>query len=767
MDLKKKEGKIGDRVKLLQARILELESLQAKHKQIEEKLRETRAELEIRVKVRTAELAKSNDELRKEIFERRNIEERLAKINECFLSFVPDPLQNINNLTRLCGEVLCADCVLYNRLEPESGLLCSLGQWQAPPHFKSIDKAEGHLCFDLIEEAKDGVTVIRNLQETKYMQTDPNVKEYGLKTYLAHLIKFEDSYVGSLCLLYKSDFLPTENDKKIIKVVASAISIEEARKQAGDDLRESKEQYRVTLESMPDPTHVVDRELRFLLFNKAFKEWNSLLGLDEEVIGKTIFEVFPFLPKVVSEEYEKVFRTGEPLVTEEENKIGQNTFISETRKMPVLIRKEVKSVITIIRDISERKKTEEERERLNKELIKTNTKLKQLSLMDYDTGLYSHRYLEDVIEAEFDRSRRYAHPLSVIMLDVDYFKSINEVYGHPFGDLVLKQLAQQIKRMVRRYDIVIRFSGEEFLIVSPGIDRTQAILLSQRLLDALSLCAFGNKKQDVKLKLSLAVSSYPDDRVLKAMDLISIVEQLLNEAKDAGGNRVYSSLESKKTKYASSRLMNKAGNIHMLRGKLNRLTKKANQSLIEAIFAFSKTIELKDHYTGEHVERTVHYATEIAKEIRLSEHDRELVKQAAMLHDLGKIGISESILNKKSKLTPKEFEEIKKHPQIGADVIRPIHFLHNLIPFMLYHHERWDGKGYPAGLKGEEIPIGARIIALADVYQALISERSYRKAFLKREAMKIIKDGAGTQFDPEIVPIFLKILRREKRSSRR
>ncbi len=183
---------------------------------------------------------------------------------------------------------------------------------------------------------------------------------------------------------------------------------------------------------------------------------------------------------------------------------------------------------------------------------------------------------------------------------------------------------------------------------------------------------------------------------------------------------------------------------------------------MESVFAFAKTLEVKDHATGSHVERTVQFATEIAKALQLSGDEIENIRQAAILHDLGKIGISEKILLKKGKLTPKEFTEIKKHPQIGADIVRPIHFLRGVIPVMLYHHERWDGKGYPNGLKGDEIPVGARIVAVADVYEALVSDRPYRKAFSKREALDIIKAGAGSQFDPDIVTIFLSVVGKEK-----
>jgi len=199
-----------------------------------------------------------------------------------------------------------------------------------------------------------------------------------------------------------------------------------------------------------------------------------------------------------------------------------------------------------------------------------------------------------------------------------------------------------------------------------------------------------------------------------------------------------------------------------LKKEVSEHTKQTNQSFTEAIFAFTKTIELKDHYTGEHVENTVWYATEIAKILGLSEGDIERIKKAAILHDLGKIGISEKLLNKRSKLTKREFEEIKKHPQIAIDIIRPVHFLHDVIPLILHHHERWDGKGYPSKIKAEEIPIGARIISVADAYQALTSNRSYRKAYSKKKAIEILKKESGTKYDPQIINIFLKITKKKK-----
>ncbi len=536
------------------------------------------------------------------------------------------------------------------------------------------------------------------------------------------------------------------------------------RKKTEEALMQQERFFSSLFSSIQDGISILDKEMNIIRVNPAMEKWYAHAM---PLIGKKCYEAYhcrsshcEICPTIRSLNtggvaYEIVPKRGPE---------GKITGWLDLYSFPLVDKEtgEIKGVIEYVRDITERKKAEEEQERLNKELIKSNRRLKQLSLRDPHTGLYNHRYLQEVIEAEFQRARRYAHTLTVIMLDIDYFKSINDVYGHQFGDLVLKQFARQLKRMLRRYDIIIRFGGEEFIIISPGTARTQAVVLAQRLLDALNICNFGDKEHTVKLKLSFAVASYPEDSATKGADLINLTDEILNKAKEFGGNRVYSSTDIKKQKSTVPATGKESPDTTLLKAKIDKLTKRANQSLVEAIFAFAKTIELKDHYTGEHVEMTVKYAHGIARGLGLSSLQVEQIGQAAMLHDLGKIGISENILLKKSKLTRKEFEEIRKHPQIGADIIRPVQFLHNLVPFVFYHHERWDGKGYPSGIKGEEIPVGARIIAIADVYQALTSDRPYRKAYSEKQAIKIIKDSSGTQFDPRIVDVFLKVLQEGK-----
>ena len=543
-------------------------------------------------------------------------------------------------------------------------------------------------------------------------------------------------------------------------IIGTLLDITE-RKKVQEALEKNERFLSDVFHSIQDGISVLGKEMNIVRVNATMEEWYAHAM---PLVGKKCYEAYhcrnspcKVCPTI------RTLNTAKPAyeVVPKKTAGGQIVGWLDLYSYPLFDTQtgEIKGVIEYVRDITKQRRIEAERERLYKELIKTNKKLKQLALRDPHTGLYNYHYLTEAIEAEFHRARRYAHSLSVIMLDIDYFKSINDVYGHNFGDLVLKQLAKLLKKMVRRYDVVVRSGGEEFVVISPGTDRATALVLAQRTLDAISLYNFGDKGNTIKLKLSLAVASYPEDRVLKGIELIELADQILSKVKEYGGNKVYSSQEIKKKKQPL--LGEKKGEtteVKSLKERIDKLTKRANQSLIESVFAFAKTIELKDHYSGEHVERTVHYATEISQALKLPKEEIERVREAAILHDLGKVGISEKILLKKSKLTTKEFEEIKKHPQIGVDIIRPIQFLHSIIPLMLYHHERWDGKGYPTGLKGEDIPIGARVIAIADVFQALTSDRPYRKAYSEEKAVKIIKEGSGTQFDPKIVKAFFEVL---------
>lgn len=688
------------------------------------------------------------------------MQEKLQKVNSCFLSFGEDPAENICRLTAIFGEMLGASCALYNYID-DKNILCSVGQWHTPKDFNPKDKPYGHICYDVIIKGGGKMFLIRNLQDSEYAKTDPNVKNYKLQTYLGYPIRWNNKVVGSLCAVYKDDYIPSEEDLKLVDIIAGAIEVEEKRKRSEEMLKESEERFRIIFESTSDCIVVWDKDYNYLYANQAAINHTGVTR--DKIIGRNIQSGLGHMPGLMNlwmERVDKVFQTQRPLKVEDAIMEGDNLIYSESLLSPLRDKNgDVFAVGVVYKDITAHKKIDLKMEKINKELIRSNKKFKKLVLKDFHTGLYNHRYLTEIMDLEFYRAKQYGGSLAVTMLDIDFFKSINDVYGHQFGDLILKQLAHQLRKTTRQYDIVVRYGGEEFVIVSTNTNRTQALILAQRLMDSISLYRFGDNKNEIKLKVSLAVVSYPEDKTNKAMDLIKIAERILARVKEEGGNGVYSSLDEKRTSKKVKE--DKTVEVGHLRQKLEKLNKQANQNLIESIFAFAKTIEMRDHYTGGHVEKTVKYATGIAMALGLSGHETDLIRQSAILHDLGKVGISDKILLKKSRLTKNEMEEIKKHPGIAADILRPIHMLNAIIPFILYHHERWDGKGYPDGLKGDEIPLGARIIAIADVYQALISNRPYRKAFPRKDALKIIEKASGKQFDPNVSGVFLAMLKKE------
>lgn len=731
-------------------------------------------------------------------------EKRLEKLQTVFLKLGSDFDKNIELLVSACGELLGADVSLYNRLEGE--LLCSIGKWNVPKDFKSLDKAQGHICYDVIKKTSSiEPLIVKDLPNTLYYQTDPNVKLYGLKTYIGYPVSYAGKIRGSLCAVYKKDFDFSQEDIRIMEIIATAIGIEEERYRVNLSLqRKTQFEELITgiassfinlpLENIDSAINEalkkigefcdVDRAYVFLTEDRGRKvsnthEWCKQ-GIKSLIDGLQHIPVEDFLwfaQKIRNKEIVYIKDIAElPPEAEPLRRLLSSQEVISMICVPIIYEAEVIGFLGF--DLVNRKKEFSDteinllkltsevlgsclmRKRIHQQIFKTNIKLKRLALKDPLTGLYNHRYLEEIIEREFHRSRRYGYPFSLLMIDLDYFKYINETYGYHFGDLILKQLAKQIKTLVRKYDIVIRYSGEEFLVIAPGIDKSAGLSLGRRILDEVGRIKFGDKKNKINIKLSIAVISYPEDQVPRSMDLIILAERIISKAKEHGGNEVFSTLDFQ-TKVTALPKFKTKEEVKILKQNIEKLTQKANQNLMESIYALAKTIEAKDHYTGEHVEKTVHYAVEIARRLNLSSEEIEHIRQAAILHDLGKIGISEKILLKRTKLTEEEFLQIKNHPRIAVEILRPVHFLYPIIPLVLSHHERWDGRGYPHGLKKEEIPIGARILAVADVFQALISDRPYRKAYSLEEAIEIIKKGRASQFDPKVVDAFLEVLKKE------
>ncbi len=517
------------------------------------------------------------------------------------------------------------------------------------------------------------------------------------------------------------------------------------------------------INTVREPLIVLDGDLKIVSASRSFYE--TFKVKPEETEGQFIYNLgnrqwnIPRLRHLLEDILRKNTSFDSFEVEHNFPYVGKRIMLLNARRIPPPPVKP-RLMLLAIEDITEREKIKEKLKELYGKLLKSSKRLRKLAFRDSHTGLYNHHYFIDIVESEFSRAKRESTPLSVTLMDIDYFKSINDLYGHQFGDVILKQFGEKLKKIVRRHDTAIRYGGEEFIIVSSGTIRKEALILAKRFLRIIDSCNFGDKEHKIKLRVSAAVCSYPEDLMVNATDFINIADKILSKAKEDGGDRVYSLVDLGKTaKPAGGK---ESLIVKMLSGKIEKLTKRGNQSVVEAILAFAKTIEAKDHYTGQHVENTIRYATKVAEEIGLSKREIEIIKKAAILHDLGKIGISGKLLRKAGKLTKKEFKEVKKHPVIGASILGHVHFLHDVIPAIIHHHEWWNGKGYPEGLKGEAIPIEARVIAIADVYQALTSNRPYRRAYTKKKAIDIVKKGSGTQFDPKIVNAFLKVLKNKK-----
>ncbi|MEW6087846.1 MAG: diguanylate cyclase [bacterium] len=391
----------------------------------------------------------------------------------------------------------------------------------------------------------------------------------------------------------------------------------------------------------------------------------------------------------------------------------------------------------------------------NKELL---IKLKELSLKDSLTGLYNYGYLTERLSSELKRARRYILPFSIIMMDIDYFKSINDTYGHEFGDKILKELSQFLKNSVRSNDVVVRYGGEEFVVLLPDTNKSGAIKFSRQLLSSIREHSFGGREKNIKIKVSMGIVSFPDDGIDKDSDFLNLVDRVVRYIKETGGDRL-STFEMIDTKDLKSVDVDSSSiTVNKLKQKLSRMEKRVNQALLESLYSFAKTAGLKDSYSNDHADKMISIVTRIGKRFNLSNREMEILKQAAVLHDLGKVAIPEKILQKNGKINKKEYARVKKHPEIGANIIKNVKFLHEIVPIVHCHHERFDDLEYPKRKGCKNIPLGAKIVGIADIYLALVSDRPYRKAFSKKEALEIIRQNSGRQFDPKIVKVFLKIL---------
>lgn len=371
--------------------------------------------------------------------------------------------------------------------------------------------------------------------------------------------------------------------------------------------------------------------------------------------------------------------------------------------------------------------------------------LARLASEDDITGLVNHRHFHERLDYLLQQAEKDRQPLSVILLDLDFFKFYNDTYGHQRGDEVLKETGELLRAYVSPPGFIARYGGDEFAGVLPGVDSHEAAALGETLRQVIQHHDFYGKEiqPQGKLTVSVGVATYPEHAASKK-ELIKCVFDTLGKVKFTSKNRVevYFSVFD----------------------ELKNVMAESERDLLNSVRTLISVVNAKDRYTYGHSERVVRYARQLARKVGMPEKEISLLGYGAFLHDIGKIEVPREVLNKLGPLAREEWLVLQQHPVWGADMVRPARSIAGVIPVILYHHENYDGSGYPEGLSGEQIPLGARILRIVDSFDAMVTNRPYKRPKTKTEALAELRRGSGRFYDPELVEEFIELVQETKRS---
>jgi len=457
--------------------------------------------------------------------------------------------------------------------------------------------------------------------------------------------------------------------RNLIMSVAMDITV---RTKLEEQLSREKNLLEITLSSVGDGVISCDRNGKIIFFNRVAED---LTGWKfEDVKGRKIEDVFNIVDEFTREKRESIIK--KVIESKNKNELAENTILIskdgierpiEDSAAPIIEENgEIGGVVLVFRDFSAKK------QKLNQ--------IQYLSYHDQLTGLYNRRFYEEELR-RLDTERNL--PLTIIMGDINGLKLINDSFGHGMGDDLLKKSAQAIKAGCREDDIVARLGGDEFVVLLPKTDAPMAENVINRIKEVMET----NKMGAIDISISFGFET--------------------KREKDDDINEIFKKAED-----------------HMYQDKLFEGPNMRNRT----ISAILDKLQEKNIIDQNHAERVSQLSESMGKAIGLNEEKIKILKKLGLLHDIGEIAIEKDILEKEGDLTKSEREEINRHPEIGYRILSTVKDLTEIAEYVLYHHERWNGKGYPKGLKAEEIPIEARIIAIADAYEAMTSDRSYRAA---------------------------------------
>ena len=406
-------------------------------------------------------------------------------------------------------------------------------------------------------------------------------------------------------------------------------------------------------------------------------------------------------------------------------------------------------------------------------------KLQQQSITDGLTGIKTRRFFWEALSAEWKRASRSGRPFSVVLIDLDKFKEVNDTMGHFEGDLVLARVGRLLEQKSRQSNVVARYGGDEFIVLMPETGSEQAQVLAERLRQWL---ASDPMLSEHKITGSFGVASFPMHG-FSIEDIIRVADAGMYVSKRSGGNLVSTAQEfvegqefawqrQQISAYIEGFLQRERTGPEQLEELTSTLFKlcggdeECNTPLLkEAIESLSRAAESREMQTAGHGDLVARYSEVIARALGLSSEETADLVYAARVHDVGKIFVPEHVLNKPGPLTDDEFFQVRMHAHVGAEIVGAIPHSDMMRDAIEHHHQRFDGSGYPDGLRGEQIPLWARIIALTDAYANMVTEQSFSAARTPDQALDEITKMSGTRFDGMLVRLLLRGLRSERMPS--
>lgn len=385
---------------------------------------------------------------------------------------------------------------------------------------------------------------------------------------------------------------------------------------------------------------------------------------------------------------------------------------------------------------------------LNREVY-YRRKAEQKANVDGLTEVFNHRYFQDRLAAEIERAGRYERTVSVIMFDLDDFKAFNDAWGHQEGDKLLRWFAAKCASHVRTIDVLARYGGEEFVVILPETDSEEALAVAERIRQATEQKSGAELGRNRTVTVSAGIASYPR-HARSRHALILNADAALYFAKQEGKNRccIYQE-ECHKSYRASS----------------DHLRSLLSHDELGAIEALGAVVDAREPHTRGHSRSVMRLCVALGEQMGMSADEISTLRAAALLHDLGKISTPEDVLGKPSALEADERESLEGHPGIGSQIIKRVQQLNSIVPGIKHHHERFDGQGYPNGLAGKNIPLLARMIAIADAFDAMTSSRPYRDSISVDAAVEELRRCAGAQFDPDLVEVFIAAVQERKEAA--